>query len=365
MNEIINSEVEVPIVIPSYEPDERLIELLDTLADKNRRIILVNDGSSPEYKDLFKRAFSMIEPFGGVFLEHEVNRGKGKALKTAFDYVIKNIPNAIGVVTADSDGQHTKDCINSVTEEFIKYPDCLILGVRSFGGEDVPWKSRFGNECTIKVMKFVSGLSISDTQTGLRAIPLEFMKELVDFGGDRFEFETEMLLATVDKYEIREVEIPTIYDSRENHQTHFNPVKDSIKIYKILGKQFFKYILASGSSFILDILLFYIFCKVFSSFKEYISIATALARICSATFNYVINYSKVFKGNETKLNSALKYLCLAVIQMLLSALFVTCVVKLTNSNEVIVKIIVDTILFFISFKIQQRFVFVKKRKSKM
>lgn len=353
--------MEIPVIIPSYEPDQRLIELLETLVDGKRRIILVNDGSSSDYSEIFTRAFSMIEPSGGVYLEHEVNKGKGKALKTAFDYVIKNIPDAIGVVTADSDGQHTVECIDNVSLEFEKHPDCLILGVRSFDGEDIPWKSRFGNNCTIKVMKFVSGLSISDTQTGLRAIPLAFMKELVDFGGDRFEFETEMLLATVDKYEIREVKIPTIYESKENHQTHFKPIRDSLKIYKILGKQFFRFILASGSSFLLDILLFYIFCKVFSGFKEYIAISTVLARICSAIFNYAINYKKVFKSNETILKSAIKYFLLAVIQMGCSALFVTLVVRLTNGNEVLIKVIVDTILFFISFKIQQRFVFAKKK----
>lgn len=352
--------MEIPIIIPSYEPDERLIELLTTLVDGKRRIIIVNDGSSSEYDAIFKKASEMITSGGGVLLTHEVNKGKGKALKTAFDYIIKNIPDAIGAVTADSDGQHPVICIDKVTDEFIKYPDCLILGVRNFDGDGVPWKSSFGNNLTMKVMKFVSGLSISDTQTGLRAIPIAFMRELVDFGGDRFEFEMEMLLETVGKYDIREVNILTIYDSKEDHQTHFNPVKDSIKIYRILGKQFFRYILASFGSFVLDILLFYIFCRVFGDFKEYILISTIIARVCSSIFNFAINYKKVFKSNENIFKSAIKYFCLVIVQMGLSALFVTLFVNLTHGNEVVVKIIVDTILFFISFKVQQSLVFAKK-----
>ncbi len=352
--------MEIPIIIPSYEPDERLIELLTTLVDGKRRIIIVNDGSSSKYDAIFKKASEMITSGGGVLLTHEVNKGKGKALKTAFDYIIKNIPDAIGAVTADSDGQHPVICIDKVTDEFIKYPGCLILGVRNFDGDDVPWKSSFGNKLTMKVMKFVSGLSISDTQTGLRAIPISFMKELVDFGGDRFEFEIEMLLETVGKYDIREVHILTIYDSKEDHQTHFNPVKDSIKIYRILGKQFFRYILASFGSFVLDILLFYIFCRVFGDFKEYILISTIIARVCSSIFNFAINYKKVFKSNENIFKSAIKYFCLVIVQMGLSALFVTLFVNLTHGNEVVVKIIVDTILFFISFKVQQSLVFAKK-----
>lgn len=353
--------MEIPIIIPAYEPDHQLIDLLETLVDGKRRIIVVNDGSSADYSGIFCKAESMVAPDGGVLLTHEVNRGKGKALKTAFDYVIKNLPDAIGVVTADSDGQHTLACIDSVSDEFSKNPNCLVIGVRNFDGDDIPWKSSFGNKITMRVMKFVSGLRISDTQTGLRAIPLAFMKELVDFGGDRFEFETEMLLATVDRYDIREVQILTIYESKDNHQTHFNPVKDSLNIYKILGKQFLKYILASASSFILDILLFYLLCRVFTGVKEYIFISTVIARVCSAAFNYAINYKKVFKSNETVAKSAMKYLALAVIQMGCSALFVTLGVYATNGNEVIVKIIVDSILFFISYKIQHRLVFAKRR----
>lgn len=354
----------IPIIIPAYEPDERLIELLKTLDGVGpdgspRRIILVNDGSSSEYDSVFSRAESMIEANGGVLLKHEVNRGKGAALKTAFAYIIANIPSAIGVVTADSDGQHTVSCIDSVSEVFEKNPSCLILGVRSFDGDDIPWKSSFGNKLTMKVLKFVSGLSVSDTQTGLRGIPMAFMKELVDFGGDRFEFETEMLLETVGRYEIKEVTIETIYESKENHQTHFNPIKDSIKIYKILGRQFFRYIVASVCSFVLDILLFYIFCRIFSGFGAYIAISTVVARVFSSTFNFLINYKKVFRSQASVAGAALRYFALVVVQMAASAALVTLFVRLIGCNEVVVKVIVDTILFFISFKVQQMLVFKK------
>ena len=350
----------IPIIIPSYEPDDRLIALLETLADGKRQIILVDDGSGEKYAEIFEKAQSMIASGGGVLLRHEVNRGKGRALKTAFAHVISNMPDAIGVVTADSDGQHTVSCIDNVSEVFEQNPDCLVLGVRCFDGDDIPWKSKFGNNLTMKVMRFASGLNVSDTQTGLRGIPLAFMKELVDFGGDRFEFETQMLLETVDRYEIKEVKIETIYESKENHQTHFNPVKDSIKIYKILGKQFFKYIIASVGSFLLDILLFWLFCRLFKGIGAYITISTVIARVFSSIFNFTINYKKVFKSRESVSKSALKYFCLAIIQMGCSALLVTLGVMLTKGNEVLIKIIVDTLLFFCSFKIQQRLVFAKK-----
>ena len=223
----------IPIIIPSYEPDERLTELLSTLVTEDVYVVVVDDGSGENYKEIFDRVRKSLGS-KGIVLKHDVNKGKGRALKTAFQYVLDNIPDAIGAVTADSDGQHTKECIETVSESLKEHPDSLILGVRCFDEEDVPWKSRFGNTLTLKVMKIVSGLSVSDTQTGLRGIPRKFMEELLTVDGERFEFETRMLLETVNKYNIVEVPIETIYDSKENHQTHFNPFLDSIKIYKIL-----------------------------------------------------------------------------------------------------------------------------------
>jgi len=99
----------------------------------------------------------------------------------------------------------------------------------------------------------------------------------------------------------------------------------------------------------------------FNGLKEYIIVSTVIARVFSAVFNYAVNYKKVFLSNETVAKSATKYFCLAILQMGCSALFVTLGVMATTGNEVVVKIIVDTILFFISYKIQHRLVFAKRK----
>ena len=349
----------IPIIIPSYEPDERLTELLSTLVTEDVYVVVVDDGSGENYKEIFDRVRKSLGS-KGIVLKHDVNKGKGRALKTAFQYVLDNIPDAIGAVTADSDGQHTKECIETVSESLKEHPDSLILGVRCFDEEDVPWKSRFGNTLTLKVMKIVSGLSVSDTQTGLRGIPRKFMEELLTVDGERFEFETRMLLETVNKYNIVEVPIETIYDSKENHQTHFNPFLDSIKIYKILFEKFFKYVVAALSSFAIDIALFTIFCMLLKSWNPdlYAAAATVLARIISATYNYIVNYVFVFRSNEKKMVSAGKYLVLAAAQMGCSALLVTLAIYIfPNTHEVVLKAVVDTILFFVNYQIQKRYVF--------
>ncbi len=349
----------IPIIIPAYEPDERLITLLSTLVADDVYIIIVDDGSGLEFKELFGRAEEIIVG-KGVLLRHDVNRGKGGALKTAFKYVLDNVPDAIGVITADSDGQHSRECIQAVRRALLEHPDSLVLGVRRFDGEGIPWKSRYGNVITLRVMKLISGINVSDTQTGLRGIPRAFLEELINVEGERFEFETRMLLATVNRYEIVEVPIETIYESELDHKTHFNPVMDSIKIYKVLFGKFFRYLFSSASSFVIDIVLFSILCMFLKNWSPvwYAAVSTVIARVASATSNYLMNYYFVFKSSEKKSVSAGKYVALAVAQMGASAMLVTAAIFVfAGVNEAVLKMVVDTVLFFVSYRIQKRFVF--------
>lgn len=348
----------VPVVIPSYEPDERFPAILrDLVASGMTPIVVVDDGSGEEYSSFFAEARSILGS-SGVVLTHEVNKGKGRALKTAFSYILENYPSAVGCITADSDGQHTAECISNVRSALVESPSSLVLGVRKFDGDDVPWKSRMGNNITIKVVSYVSGLKISDTQTGLRGIPLSFMRSLLSVPGERFEFETKMLLETVDRYPIVEVPIKTVYDSKDNHTTHFDPWKDSWRIYKMFGWQFLKYAFSSGSSCLIDIFLFWLFCKVFSGLALYIAVATVLARVISATYNFLVNYKLVFSSKKKASSSVVKYFLLALCQMGASALLVSvgCLL-LPFAPEVVVKLVIDSILFFMSYYIQRRFVF--------
>ena len=187
------------------------------------------------------------------------------------------------------------------------------------------------------------------------------MKEMLGVSYDRFEFEMQMLLDASANYPILEIPIETIYDSRENHQTHFRPVSDSVKIYAILGKRFFKYSLASFSSSIIDLLLFTILCHFLRNrVTGYVALCTVSARIVSAAYNYVINYKVVFKSRENPCKAAVEYALLAIVQMTMSALLCTGgVLLLPALPEAAVKIVVDTILFFASYYLQQKIVFRK------
>lgn len=179
---------QIVLVIPAYEPDNRLLALLTDLKEnKIGPVVLVNDGSGLEYQEIFIKASELIEEEGGILLVHKKNRGKGRALKTAFNYILSNFSDAIGVVTADSDGQHTVEAIEKVKEELLGAPENLILGVRNFHDNGIPWKSRLGNNLTEKVFRYLSGVHVSDTQTGLRGVPRNFMQQLLEVKGEPLE----------------------------------------------------------------------------------------------------------------------------------------------------------------------------------
>ncbi len=348
----------IPLIIPSLDPDDRLPVLLRQLKEKGiRNIVLINDGSSAAYDRYFEQA---EQEFGCTVLRHAVNLGKGRALKTAFNYCLQRWPDAPGCVTADSDGQHSPECILTCMQTLNDTPDSLILGVRDFSDDQVPFNSRWGNRITCLVFRLLCGVRISDTQTGLRGIPAAFMRRLMNVPGERFEFETNMLIETRDAFPVKEVPIRTIYDSRTNHVTHFNPLRDSLRIYAVFGK----FLMSSLGSTVVDLAIFQLLVWLLSGFggSWYITAATAVARICSAVFNFRCNQKLVFRSSCGTAGAAARYAALCIVQTAASAALVTLLFGLWGGSELLIKIVVDSLLFLISFQIQRIFVFASRKK---
>lgn len=348
----------LPIIIPSYEPDEKLPALLAKLRESGfKNIVVVDDGSGASYSQFFEEAQGI---YGCAVLHHAINQGKGRALKTAFNYCLREFPEMVGAITADSDGQHTPECILACVDTLLQSSEALVLGCRSFEGSEVPARSEFGNKLTRVVMKYLTGITVSDTQTGLRGIPASFMRQLLMVKGERFEFETNMLLETK-KLNVPIVEVPikTVY-IEENKTSHFNPIKDSIKIYMIFGK----FLFSSLSSSVVDLVLFSVFCYLLKDSElngiSYITAATVFARVLSAFYNYMLNYKVVFQSESPVTTSLPRYVLLAVVQMGLSAFLVNKLYPFFGGMEVLIKIPVDVLLFFLSFVIQREFVYKEK-----
>lgn len=224
---------DIVVIIPAWQPDERLVELARGLAEFHfAAIVVVNDGSSSEHEQVFEQVRAIPSV---VVLRHAQNCGQGRAVKTGLRYALDNLPGMMGAVTADADGQHAVADIVRIAEALAGDPARLVLGVRTFGA-GVPLRSRFGNIVTQYIFRLLSGFMISDTQTGLRAIPRQWIPEVLLVNGDRFEFAVS-LLARLCRSGIPVAEIPiaTIYID-ENRSSHFKPVQDSVRIYLHLAR---------------------------------------------------------------------------------------------------------------------------------
>lgn len=349
--------MKVSVIIPSLNPDSKLVEVVESLIKTGfDDIIIVNDGSDENHLEPFELVSKHPEC---TILTHEVNKGKGRGLKTAFEFCLKNRPEIDGVVTVDGDNQHKANDILNCCEKMIECKDKVILGVRNFKGDNVPFKSRFGNNMTSFVFKFICGLNISDTQTGLRAIPYQYLQLFDEVKGERFEYETNMLLEfRQSNIGFVEVPIETVYIG-ENASTHFNPVKDSLKIYGVI----FKFLFSSLASSIIDLAMFSVLTGIlFGKVDEALRIllCTVIARIISSVFNYTFNRKAVFKAKNKVKESVIRYYILCVLQLCASyglVFAVTSLLSLGAVMSVVAKAVIDVLLFLISFQIQRRWVF--------
>ena len=219
----------VAILIPAYEPDEKLLDLIAKLQGVFAYLVVVDDGST-RGQEIFTSLRGQVD----ALLVHAVNRGKGAALKTGFAWVRHHLPEVKGVVTADADGQHLLEDILRVAEAVSCHPGGLVLGVRQFEVRKMPFRSRWGNAWARIETRLATGIGILDTQTGLRGIPMGLMDRLLAIPGDRYEYEMNMLL-DVRHHPAPPLQIPiqAVY-LNGNKSSHFRPLRDSLLTQRVL-----------------------------------------------------------------------------------------------------------------------------------
>lgn len=343
---------QIAVVIPAYKPGNDCLDFIqDILAAGFPHIIVVDDGSGPAYSSFFD---SLISTPKITVLRHAANQGKGRALKTAFHYILNEKLPYEAIITADADGQHLVSDMIKLRQEMTEEPNHVVLGARDFSQKKVPLRSRFGNRFTRLLFRLSTGTVLTDTQTGLRGIPVKYLPRLLGVLGERFEYEMNMLAALKKNYiPISEVTIETVYLD-DNKSSHFHPLKDSFHIYKV----FLLYGISGAASFGLDIGLYWIFIQLLrdEAPELFIIFATVAARILSSLFNYYVNRNKVFKQGSRQ--SFLRYYLLAGFIMLVSAASVHLLyAEWLGRGEIVLKILVDTVLFIFGFVAQRAWVF--------
>jgi len=340
------------LIIPAYKPAKELLALIAQFESNPDFVpVVVDDGSGAEFEPIFAALPKSVK-----FLRHPQNRGKGAALKTAFDYVLKNLPDCRLAVTADADGQHRYEDILRVCATAEANPGALVLGSRKFEG-DVPLRSRFGNGVTRHVFSIASGVKVYDTQTGLRAFGRDGMERFLNVPGDRYEYEINMLLtAAQGGMPILEEWIETVY-LNDNASSHFNPFKDSLKIYLCI----LKFCASSLLAFVVDYVLALILKGLTSAWPAPVSLnfSVIVARLVSGTVNFTVNRHMVFKGNEKLGKAVVKYVALAAVILGLNLALMHLLTG-WGVSFALAKIIVELTLFILNFVVQGKFVFRKK-----
>jgi glycosyltransferase involved in cell wall biosynthesis len=335
------------VLIPAYQPSPVLPEMVRDLAASGEveAVVVVDDGSGPECRAIFEAA-AAVE--GVTVLRHAVNRGKGAALKTGLNAAARCFPGHVGVVTADADGQHKVSDILRTARALAANPACLVLGVRDFRGA-VPLRSRIGNAVTRTVMRFVTGQSLSDTQTGLRGIPMSFVPDLARAKSNGYDFELDMLLICGGaRREIVEIGIETIYIDR-NRGSHFNPLLDSMRVYFVFLRFAAVSMITAGIDNTVFLLLHHWWPSVIG--------CQFASRTVAGGFNYSANKMEVFRSGTRNTIALPRYCSLVAAQGLVSYFLFTNLSRLLEIDVVIAKILVETALFFVSFMVQREFVF--------
>lgn len=361
------------IVIPAYCPDEKLFGVIEGLTGENNRFIVVDDGSGESYAPIFRRLEKEYSDRVQV-LHHSLNRGKGHAMKTAFELIGRIASEDDGILTVDADGQHlTKDALK-VISAWEESPDSLVIGGRHFTGK-VPFKSKWGNGWTRAVFAVTTGVRVYDTQTGLRAFSVKRVNEMLAVKGERYDYEMAQLLYCVKQHiDILEIPIETVY-IEGNRSSHFNVFKDSW----LINKMIIGFILSSFSSFLVDYGLLLTLAQVFNSLRSTVTVAPdefrmplfgmlvdthlvalIIARTVSSTINFILNRNIVFKqGSKTAI---LRFYLVILLMMAANYGLLTLVANSNGLPLSIAQLVVQAALYPLSFLLQRKFVFRDKTK---
>jgi len=331
----------VIVLIPAYEPGPALVELVRHLS--HHTVLVVNDGSGPLYVSVFAAARAA----GAEVMTLPSNQGKGCALRAGFAHARSHHPGE-AVVCADSDGQHRPEDVEAVGARLADGDPAMVLGARRFAGR-VPARSRFGNRVTAAAFAAATGLSLTDTQTGLRAYPARMLPWLGEVAGDRFEYELRLLVrAAREELAVVEVEIATVYLDH-NASSHFRPVRDSLRVLTPL--------LAFAASSLLGFVVDTVTLLALVALTGNLAGSAVAARLLSGALNYTVNKRLVFGAGDRA--SLLRYVGLAAALLTVNLVLLEALSAVSGSL-LIAKVVTELLLVAAGYVIQRRYVFTRR-----
>lgn len=355
----------ITVIIPSYCPDDRLLATVHGLiAAGADDIAVINDGSGKEYEPVFDEVRSMS---CCTVIEHASNRGKGAAIKSGMVFCLTERPASRGIVTVDGDGHHRVRDAVSCAHRMIS-SGRVIIGQRGRNDKTISPRGRYGNRITSFAIAVVCGFNIPDPLSGLRGIPAKFLSVFLKTKGDRYDFETNMLL------DLKRKSIPFRLFSitgeffPDGKKSHFRLFRDSAGIFaeilRYFGQQF-RYMLSSALCYSFEYIVYRILLGYLPMLG--ITLTNYICRAMAGSLNFFINKKVVFRTKKKNITTAVRYLAVSVFVMLLSTELIVIINKLflTEKNTVakFVKPPVDFAMFFVSYFLQKKWVFAPRKKK--
>lgn len=210
------------VIIPTYNNEQTLANVISDVKNYTSNIIVVNDGSTDS-------TASILEGINDIeTVSYLANRGKGYAIR-------QGIKKALSLgyslaITLDSDGQHYAKDLPIFLDEIEQNGEALLIGSRFMEGKDQPKSSGFANKFSNFWFRVETGIKLADTQSGFRLYPIKALEKKRWFC-NKYEFEIEVIVrAAWAGIDVKCVPIDVFYPSREERITHFRPFKDFFRI---------------------------------------------------------------------------------------------------------------------------------------
>lgn len=205
------------ILIPAYNEERLIGKFLSSIDFPRENIIVVDDGSSDNTS-------SVSESKGVNTIRHNINKGKGEAHRTGFDYAMKK--GAEWVITMDADGQHSSEDIPLFTRAIDRKNWDIIIGERIISTRTMPFLRFLTNSATSFVVSLLCGKRVRDSQSGFRAVRVRLLSSL-SLSTRNFQTESEIIIKAGRKgFKIGAVPIKTIYN---DSKSYIRPFLDSVR----------------------------------------------------------------------------------------------------------------------------------------
>ncbi len=216
-------DLNVCVIIPTYNNDRTLADVIDRVLLHTSNVIVVNDGASDSTDSILTSYQSKLE-----IVTHAKNKGKGCALRNGFKRALELAYEY--AITIDSDGQHFPEDLPKLIQRLKEEPNSLIIGARNMSQEDVPGGSSFGNRFSNFWFLVETGIKLPDTQSGYRVYPIKKLEKLT-FYCTKFECEIEVpVRASWSGIPVISEPVQVLYEQGEGRVTHFRPFVDFFRI---------------------------------------------------------------------------------------------------------------------------------------